>query len=119
MDCRLLIFKPMINHLMLHLNLVSKTLKKSMKTLRKLGAVLIFIISVSSNQYSVMGCDLQSRESLPVAWWNFNAENSRKVTDMVSLITDSIQGNYKLVDGVEGKALKLDGFTTVYKAFFR
>ena len=31
------------------------------------------------------------------------------------MISDSIQGNYKLVDGVEGKALKLDGFTTVIR----
>jgi hypothetical protein len=51
----------------------------------------------------------------PVAWWKFDSDHSRKVVDQVSMIEDSIEGNYKLVDGIEGKALKLDGFTTVIK----
>jgi hypothetical protein len=48
----------------------------------------------------------------PVAWWTFNSCDSRLVTDEVSKAEDPIQGNFKLVNGTEGRALKLDGFTT-------
>jgi hypothetical protein len=51
-------------------------------------------------------------ETKPIAWWNFNASNLRTITDGASDVIDSIQGNFKLVRGTEGKALKLDGFTT-------
>jgi len=48
----------------------------------------------------------------PVAWWSFNSCSSRVVTDIVSEVNDSIHGNFRLVTGISGKALKLDGFTT-------
>ncbi len=51
-------------------------------------------------------------DSEPIASWNFNTSNSRVITDEVSNVEDSIHGNFKLVEGPEGSALKLDGFTT-------
>ncbi|HEC44105.1 MAG TPA: LamG domain-containing protein [Bacteroides sp.] len=51
-------------------------------------------------------------EIKPVAWWNFNTSDFRTIKDGVSDLNDSIQGNFKLVNGIDGKALKLDGFTT-------
>ena len=48
----------------------------------------------------------------PVAWWTFNSCNSGITADEVSKVEDSIQGNFKLVSGTDGRALKLDGFTT-------
>ncbi len=54
-------------------------------------------------------------KSVTVAWWKFDSENSRRVTDQISSIKDSIQGNYKMVKGVDGSALKFDGFTTVIR----
>ena len=51
----------------------------------------------------------------PVAWWKFDQENSRRVIDQVSNTGDSIEGNFKLVGGVVGRALKFDGFTTVIR----
>jgi hypothetical protein len=53
-----------------------------------------------------------------VSSWNFEQVDSRKIMDQVSGISDSIEGNYKTVGGVEGKALKFDGFTTVIRRPF-
>ncbi len=50
--------------------------------------------------------------SEPIATWNFNTSNSRVITDEVSNVEDSIHGNFKFVEGPDGSALKLDGFTT-------
>jgi hypothetical protein len=50
-----------------------------------------------------------------VAWWKFDSESSRRVSDQASSLKDSIQGNYKIVKGVDGNALKFDGFTTVVR----
>ncbi len=51
-------------------------------------------------------------DTKPVAWWSFNLIKSRIITDAVSNVKDSIQGNFKFVNGTDGKVLKLDGFTT-------
>jgi hypothetical protein len=75
-----------------------------------ISALLLVITSFCHSVTAVVQSDPK-----PVAWWKFNTVDSRKVTDIVSSIRDSIQGNYRLVDGVEGKALKLDGFTTVIR----
>ena len=48
----------------------------------------------------------------PVAWWSFDSCKFRTISGGASDINDSIQGNFKLVRGISGKALKLDGFTT-------
>jgi hypothetical protein len=48
----------------------------------------------------------------PVAWWDFNSCNLRTTADGATNVYDSIQGNFKLVNGIDGKALKFDGFTT-------
>lgn len=50
-----------------------------------------------------------------VAWWKMDEISSGKVIDSISQMKDSISGNYKLVPGVLGQAIKLDGFTTVIK----
>ncbi|HSH18842.1 MAG TPA: LamG domain-containing protein [Draconibacterium sp.] len=52
------------------------------------------------------------KDSKISASWDFNFCNSRILTDNVSNINDSVQGNFKLVNGISGKALKLDGFST-------
>ena len=50
--------------------------------------------------------------SKPVAWWNFNSCRSGIITDIVTDIKDSVRGNFSLVSGISGRALKLDGYTT-------
>jgi hypothetical protein len=76
---------------------------------------LIFALLFCLNSGYVKGKFDDHGKPIPVAWWKFDSGDSRKVTDQVSLISDSVQGNYKLVDGVDGRALKLDGFTTVIR----
>ncbi len=51
----------------------------------------------------------------PVAWWNFDSSQARGLTERVSNKQDSVQGNFRLVSGTSGKALKLDGFSTSIK----
>jgi len=52
------------------------------------------------------------KDTKPVAWWNFDSCDAGIFTDEVSNVKDAIQGNFKLVKGIDGRALKLDGFTT-------
>ena len=54
----------------------------------------------------------KTKDIEPVAWWHFNSCDSGIITDAVSNVKDSIQGNFKMVSGTDGRALKLDGFTT-------
>jgi hypothetical protein len=44
-------------------------------------------------------------------YWSFNETSNRKVLESVSGINDSIEGKFKPVNGVVGKAIRLDGFT--------
>lgn len=86
-----------------------------MKIFKNVHWLLISVLFFVINSFCHSVAADEQIDPKPVVWWKFNEENSRKVTDIVSMIRDSIQGNYKLVDGVEGKALKLDGFTTVIR----
>jgi hypothetical protein len=52
-------------------------------------------------------------QSKPVAWWSFDTEIKQSVKDRANSIEDSIVGNFRIVRGVSGQALKLDGYTTV------
>ena len=44
--------------------------------------------------------------------WSFDSIQKGLVTDEASNVIDTIKGNFELVDGVKGKGLKCDGFTT-------
>jgi hypothetical protein len=48
----------------------------------------------------------------PLAWWRFEQATDRTTPDDVTRLADKIEGRFKLLDGVVGKALKCDGFTT-------
>ncbi len=47
-----------------------------------------------------------------IAYWNFDRITDRKVVDKAAGIKDEISGYFKIVEGVIGKAIKCDGFTT-------
>lgn len=57
----------------------------------------------------IFPCNGQNK---PVAWWNFENNDGKTVIDKVSGVSDSIKGNYWFSDGVSGKCLKLDGYTS-------
>jgi hypothetical protein len=46
------------------------------------------------------------------AWWTFDDVINGSVTDQASGIHDEIRGNFQLVGGVVGGAIRFDGFTT-------
>ena len=48
----------------------------------------------------------------PIDWWSFNKVQNRIIIDKASNIQDTIEGNFRLVKGILGNALKCDGFTT-------
>jgi hypothetical protein len=79
---------------------------------RRIGIIssLCFFNTLVFSQNILSGDN--GKESVPVAAWNFNTCSSRLITDEVSNVKDSIQGNFRLVNGISGKALKLDGYTT-------
>lgn len=47
-----------------------------------------------------------------LGWWTFDGDDGAVALDSVTGAADRIEGNFKRVDGVAGKALKLDGYTT-------
>ena len=86
-----------------------------MNLFKKKYFALLFAYLLSLNSVNGTTKIDYASKPVPVAWWAFNSDNSRKIVDQISQIKDTIQGNYKMVAGVVGSALKFDGFTTVIK----
>jgi len=68
-------------------------------------AVLVFGTAQSGH--------VQDGRSGAAAWWTFDGVRNGRVTDECSASGDEISGNFRLVCGVEGQAVKFDGYTTV------
>lgn len=52
----------------------------------------------------------------PVAWWSFEeAGTERRASDRAGNISDAIEGNFTRVEGARGRAVRLDGFTSVVR----
>lgn len=47
--------------------------------------------------------------------WSFDNDAGNHITDMGTMKRDTVAGNFSYVNGVQGKALKLDGFRTYVK----
>lgn len=50
-----------------------------------------------------------------VHFWSFDQDNGNHATDEASMKKDSVPGNFSYVNGIKGKAIKLDGFRTYIK----
>jgi hypothetical protein len=48
----------------------------------------------------------------PVMTWDFETVRNRSAIEVSTNIADTIEGNFELPEGVTGKGLRLDGFTT-------
>ena len=48
----------------------------------------------------------------PVMTWDFETVRNRSAIEASTNIADTIEGNFELAEGVTGKGLRLDGFTT-------
>jgi len=95
-------------------------MKKTVPTLRKKSRVpgltllgglvlvcLVFIIPVFT-----LGAESIDGTAKPAALWSFDRVIKGKVIDEMSGTADALTGNYRLIPGVIGKALKCDGYTT-------
>jgi hypothetical protein len=76
---------------------------------RKLRTVVLTSLWVILASAGLPGTDSRSG---PVAWWSFDSANGGRVVDRGSGARDELRGHYRLVPGVEGQALKFDGYTT-------
>lgn len=74
----------------------------------------IFVLALGLILFVFELSGLAQSDSL-LAWWKMDRVSKGKVIDSISWIEDAVDGNYKLVPGVLGQALKFDGFTTVIK----
>ncbi|MCK4751007.1 MAG: LamG domain-containing protein, partial [Bacteroidales bacterium] len=54
----------------------------------------------------------QTQRKNLIGYWKFDAVEDNRTKDEATGMMDFVEGNYKLVEGVKGKALKCDGFTT-------
>ncbi len=54
----------------------------------------------------------RGKESEPIAYWDFDDLKSKTVIDQSSHQRDSLGGHYRMVRGVKGGALVMDGYTT-------
>ena len=52
-------------------------------------------------------------ERKPVAWWPFDGKVVDSVHENISGVDDQINGNFRIVPGISGQAIKFDGYTTV------
>jgi hypothetical protein len=48
----------------------------------------------------------------PAAWWTFDDVRDNCVADLSGSVRDLLSGNFRLVRGVRGQAVKFDGYTT-------
>jgi hypothetical protein len=52
-------------------------------------------------------------DASPVADWSFDRVEEGQTRDSVTGVEDAVSGNYRLVEGVKGEAIVLDGYTTL------
>jgi len=69
----------------------------------------------SSYAQSVSSETIKSDTSEMVSWWSFDAEKGHSVYDNIQQKKDSIYGSFEYVPGIDGSAIKLDGFRTYIK----
>ena len=52
---------------------------------------------------------VHAQDAVPVAHWGFDRVDAGKTPDAVSGTEDAVGGNHRLVEGVKGQAIVLDG----------
>ncbi len=64
--------------------------------------------------FSVVVC-LTSNAQETLLHWNFEEIKNRTTIEKASNIADTLEGNFKVAEGIKGNGLRLDGFTTNLK----
>jgi hypothetical protein len=80
------------------------------KKILSIAILALVIIDVLAIDY--YGADMQNQDPELVARWTFDNPYSKLFSDEKFEKDYSISGNYKVVKGVIGNAIKMDGFTT-------
>ncbi|RLD78309.1 MAG: hypothetical protein DRJ15_11780, partial [Bacteroidetes bacterium] len=70
---------------------------------------LLLLISIAS------GIDSTAQKTNTIFHWDLDNIKERKVTERINSTADTLEGNYTTVKGVKGKAIRLDGYTTVIR----
>ena len=73
--------------------------------LRSLTRHLICVLCGVGFVATALGAD-------PLVWWRFDGMTDGRTPEHTAPLGDLVTGNFKLVPGVVGQALKFDGFTT-------
>ena len=79
--------------------------------MKKVMAIL-FLILLFSGAGRLAGTGADSPKNL-LAWWKLDAVQDKKTYEAVGGKADLITGNFKLVRGLSGQAIRFDGFTTL------
>ena len=69
----------------------------------------VFICSLAA---LVVVSNSSAQDANPIAYWSFDSAGNNKVLDSAGAIQDTISGNHRLVQGVKGQAIVMDGYTT-------
>lgn len=74
--------------------------------------ILIFmiILIIVSGKFSIVTAELQGKK--PVLYWSFDSIEQGKTKEGVTGKLSVVNGNYRQLSGVKGKALVSDGYTT-------
>jgi hypothetical protein len=51
-------------------------------------------------------------EKTIISWWSFDTVSDNKIINSITNESSKVHGNYKILEGIQGNALKFDGFTT-------
>ncbi|NOR14321.1 MAG: hypothetical protein GQ544_01315 [Candidatus Aminicenantes bacterium] len=73
--------------------------------MKKISWLLIFMV--------LLGMNWAYGEETAVAHWTFDGATAESVLDAIKGTADSISGNFRVVTGVSGEAVKFDGYTTM------
>ena len=85
--------------------MIRKTLKKSIAV-----CIVSFMFYFVYSQSTIMPENVKVPKS--VCWWTFDSGSSGLISENGSDTNDTIIGNFRLAQGVNGLALKSDGYTT-------
>jgi len=77
------------------------------ETMNKIRSISLILLCTS-----ILSTSICAQDAVPSMKWDFNQIEGRKAHEIISDFHDTIEGNFTIVEGVDGSALKLDGFTT-------
>jgi len=87
-----------------------------LEVVRKVTLSLIIMKHIFSSIFALLLITLASQHFCiaqnPVMSWDFETVKNRVAIEESTNIADTIEGNFEIPEGMSGKGLRLDGFTT-------